>query len=59
MAISLFKPILVAMFVTMTMVKFEQMPDFYTWDILLNNQSEEIGEKQLSFFVSRGGQISP
>ena len=24
------------------------MPDFYTWVILLNNQLEEIGEKQLS-----------
>ena len=26
------------------------MPDFYTWVILLNNQSKEIGEKQLSVF---------
>ena len=34
------------------------MPDFNTWVILLNNQSEEIGEKQLSDFSSRGGQIS-
>ena len=24
------------------------MPDFYTWFILLNNQSEENGEQQLS-----------
>ena len=35
------------------------MPDFYTCFILLINQSEEIGEKQLSVFGSRGGQISP
>ena len=35
------------------------MPDFYTRAIPLVNQSEEIGEKQLSVFVSRGGQISP
>ena len=35
------------------------MPEFYTWVILLINQSEDIGEKQLSDFGSRGGQISP
>ena len=35
------------------------MPEFYTWVILLKNESEEIGEKQLSVFGSRGGQISP
>ena len=34
------------------------MPVFYTWVILLINQSEEIGEKQLSGFGSRGVQIS-
>ena len=36
------------------------MPDFYTLAniILLINQSEEIGEKQLSVFCSRGGQKS-
>ena len=31
------------------------MPDFYTLAILLINQSEEIGEMQLSVFGSRGG----
>ena len=35
------------------------MPDFYTRAIVLNNQLEEIGDKQLSDFGSRGGQISP
>ena len=35
------------------------MPEIYTWVILLINQSKEIGEKQLSAFGSRGGQISP
>ena len=35
------------------------MPDFYTLVILLNNQPEEIGEKQLSVLGSRGGLISP
>ena len=35
------------------------MPEFYTWIILLINQSDEIGEKQLSVFGSRGGQICP
>ena len=34
------------------------MSDFYTW-VILNNQSEEIGQKQLSVLGSRGGQISP
>ena len=35
------------------------MPEFYTGVILLINQSLEIGEKQLSDFGYRGGQISP
>ena len=35
------------------------MPDFYTCVILLINQSEEMDEKQLSDFGSRGGKISP
>ena len=34
------------------------MPEFYTWAILLINQSDEIGEKQLSVFGSKGGQNS-
>ena len=35
------------------------MPEFYTWTILLINQLDEIGEKQLSVFGSRGDQIWP
>ena len=35
------------------------MPDFYTLAILLINQQDEIGEKQLSVFGSRGGRNSP
>ena len=35
------------------------MPEIYIWVVLLINQSEEIGEKQLSVFGSRGGKISP
>ena len=35
------------------------MQNFYTSVILLINQSNEIGEKQVSVFGSRGGQISP
>ena len=35
------------------------MPDFYTRVILLNSQSEEISDKQLSDYGHRGGQISP
>ena len=35
------------------------MQEFYTWVIVLINQLEEIGEKQLSDFGSRRGQISP
>ena len=35
------------------------MPDFYTWAILLINKEDEISEKQLSVFGSRGGQNSP
>ena len=35
------------------------MPEFYTWAILQINQQDEIGEKQLSIYGSRGGQNSP
>ena len=35
------------------------MPDFYTWAILLINQSDEIEEKQLSIFGSIGVQNIP
>ena len=52
-------PILSAIFVTIAMVKFEEMPKFYTSVILLINQSKEICEKQFSVFGSKGGQISP
>ena len=33
------------------------MPEFYTWAIYLINQFDEIGEKQLKVFGSRGDQI--
>ena len=46
-------------YITRAMVKVNYMPEFYTWVILLMNQSEEIDEKQLSVFSFRGGQISP
>ena len=35
------------------------MPEFYTWAILLMNQLDEIREKQLSVFGSKGGQNCP
>ena len=35
------------------------MPEFYAWTILLINRFDEIGEKQLSVFGSRVGQICP
>ena len=42
------------------MVKVKLMSDFYTLVILLINQLKKlIGEKQLSFFGSKGGQINP
>ena len=34
------------------------MPELYTWAILLITQQDEIGEKQLSGFGTRGGQNS-
>ena len=48
------KPILVAIFVTMARVYVKLIPDFYTWAILLTNQKDEIGKKQLSVFGFRG-----
>ena len=36
-----------------------KMPEFYTSIILLINQLDEIGDKQLSGFYSRGGKICP
>ena len=54
-----FKPILGAIFVTTSTVKHKFMSAFYTWVILLTNQSAELGEKQLSVVGSRGCQISP
>ena len=35
------------------------MPEFYTCVILLLNQLDEIGEKRLSVYGLRGGQICP
>ena len=46
-------------FVSMTMVSVELMPDFYTWVILLTNQSEEIGEKQISVLAPEGAKLTP
>ena len=55
---SYFQPILAVIFVTI--VKLETIPDLYTLAILvLINQLDEIGEKQLLVFGSRGGQNSP
>ena len=34
------------------------MPEFYNWAILLINQLDEIGEKQISVLGSRGSQNS-
>ena len=46
---------LVAIIVTIAMVKVKLIPNFYTWAIVLINQSE----KQLLFFGLIGGQTSP
>ena len=54
-----FKPILLAIFVTIATVKFKYMLKFFTSLILLINGSKEIGQKQFSVFGSKGGQISP
>ena len=55
MAFSYFQPILVAIFVTITTVKVESMPDFYTLAIVLINLYEETCEEQLLFFDLVGG----
>ena len=55
MAISLFKPILSAIFVTTAMVKVIEMPDFYTLVIPVMNPSEEIGANNLSVFWLQTG----
>ena len=34
------------------------MPDFDTWVILLDNQSEEISKKQLSLLATEGGKLA-
>ena len=54
-----FKPILSVILVTIATGKSKKMPEFYTWAILLINQKDEIGNKQLSVFGSREGQNSP
>ena len=46
-------------FVTMATVKVELMPDFYAWFVVLNNQLEVNGEKQLSVFGSKGVKLAP
>ena len=45
-----FQPFLVVIFVTIAMVKFESIPEFYTWAVFLINQQEETSEKQLLIF---------
>ena len=53
---SYFKPILAAIFVTMSTVKVKSMPDFYyTLAIVLINKYEETCEEQLLFFDLTGG----
>ena len=41
--------------VTIATVKVKRMSEIYNWVILLINQLDEIGEKQLLFFVQWGG----
>ena len=48
-----------AIFVTIATIKLKQILELYTSTILLVDQMDEICEKQLSVFGSRGGQISP
>ena len=55
MAIFLYQPILVAIFVTIATVKVESMPDFYTLAIVLINSYKETCEEQLLFFDLMGG----
>ena len=52
-----FKPILVAIFVTIVMVKVKSMPEFYALVILLINQLGDFGEQQLSVIGTRGAHI--
>ena len=47
-----FQHILVAIFVTIARVKVRLIPYFYTWTIVLINQYEKRGEKQLLFLGS-------
>ena len=58
MEISLFYAYFVGHFCYHSNGKVKSMAEFYTWTILLINQFGEIGEKQLSVFGSKGGQIS-
>ena len=48
-------------FATMATVKVEVelMPGFYAWFVVLNNQLEVNGEKQLSVFGSKGVKLAP
>ena len=49
---SIFQSILVAIFVTIAMVKVKLIPDFYTWTTVLINQYEKIGEKNNFYFFA-------
>ena len=53
------RSILAVIFVTIATIKLKSVPEFYAGTILIVNQLDEIGEKQLSVFGSRGGKISP
>ena len=55
---SYFQPILVAILVTIAIVKVESMPDLYTLTIVLINQYEETCVEHLLFFDLIGGQSS-
>ena len=44
---------------TIATLKVNYIPDVYTLVIALIHKSQEIGEKKLSLFGSRGDQISP
>ena len=49
---SIFPLILVAIFVTIAMVKVKLIPDFYTWINVLINQYEKNGEKNNFYFLA-------
>ena len=55
---SFFSLVLVAIFVTIAMVKVELMSDFYSWIIVLINLYEAICEKLFLIFSLIGGKIA-